>query len=340
MSRLRIVDATLRDGSHAVSHTFSPDNVRRVCAQLDQAGIYAIEVGHGDGLAGSSIQYGRSQHSDLELVTAAAEVIEHAYLAVLLLPGIGTKEELASAHDAGATMVRVATHCTEADIAQQHIGLGREMGMKTVTFLMMAHMIPPEKLAEQAKLMESYGAEAVYVTDSAGALTMDGAQARVAALRDALDAQTEVGIHAHNNLGLAVANTVVAIEAGATFADGCLTGLGAGAGNCQTEVLVAVLDRLGYETGINLWALEDVAEETVRPLQKHPQVIDRIGLTLGYAGVYSSFLLHARRASERFGVDARDILVELGRRGVVGGQEDMIIDAAVELAGRKQSATA
>jgi len=332
MTAIRVVDSTLRDGSHAVSHQFTPEQVAAVATQLDRAGVYAIEVGHGDGLGGSSIQYGEAPHDDLAKVAAAAAVIERARLAVLLLPGVGTKDDLRAARDAGAQLVRVATHCTEADIAEQHIALARELGMEVFGFLMMAHMAEPTELARQAAIMEAAGAQAVYCTDSAGALTMDGARARVATMRQRLDAATELGIHAHNNLSLAVANTVAAIDEGVTIVDGCLTGLGAGAGNCQTEVMVAVLDKLGHSTGVDLWGVQDAADQVVVPLQHRPQVIDGLGVTMGYAGVYSSFMLHARRAAERFGLDPRDVLVELGRRSVVGGQEDMIIDVAVELA--------
>lgn len=332
MTAVRVVDSTLRDGSHAVSHQFTPEQVAEVAEQLDRAGVYAIEVGHGDGLGGSSLQYGQARHGDLEKLAAAADVIGQAKLAVLLLPGIGTMDDLRAARDAGAQLVRVATHCTEADIARQHIGLAHDLGMEVYGFLMMAHTLSPGDLAHQARLMQDFGAQAVYCTDSAGALTPDGVRARIATMREQLEDATAIGVHAHNNLSLAVANSIVAIDHGATIIDGCLTGLGAGAGNCQTEVMVAVLDRLGHDTGVDLWGVQDVADEVVTPLQHRPQVIDGLGVTMGYAGVYSSFMLHARAAAERFGVDARDLLVELGRRGVVGGQEDMILDVAVEFA--------
>jgi 4-hydroxy 2-oxovalerate aldolase len=326
----RLTDSTLRDGSHAVSHRFTPDQARAVAAALDRAGVPVIEVSHGDGLGGSSFNYGFSAHDERDLLRAAREAVERARLAVLLLPGIGVAEDLKVVRDLGATVARVATHCTEADIAEQHIGMAKDLGMEAVGFLMMAHMVEPATLVEQARIMEAAGADCVYVTDSAGALTVPQARARVAALRESLSC--EVGFHAHNNLSLAVANSLAAVEEGATQVDGCLCGLGAGAGNCPTEVLVAVCDRLGIETGIDPFAVMDAAEEVVRPLMPRPQVIDRSALILGYAGVYSSFLLHAERAAERYGVDAKDILVELGRRKVVGGQEDMIIDVAAELA--------
>ena len=335
--KIRLVDSTMRDGSHAMAHQFTVEQVARIARALDEAGVPAVEVTHGDGLGGSSFNYGFSKAPETELIAAARKVMRQAKLTVLLLPGIGTQEHLSEAHELGARAVRVATHCTEADIAQQHIGLARGLGMETVGFLMMAHMIEPEQLAEQAKLMESYGAEAVYVTDSAGALRPDGVRRRVAALRNALAPQTKVGIHAHNNLGLGIGNSLAGIEEGADYVDGCCCGLGAGAGNAQTEVLVAVLDLEGYDTGISINRIMDAAEDVVKPIMQRPQVIDRGSLSLGYAGVYSSFLLHAYRAAAKFNVDARDILVELGRRKTIGGQEDMIIDVAAEIAQKRKA---
>jgi len=328
----RLTDTTLRDGSHAVSHRFTEEQVRAVARALDRAGVPVIEVSHGDGLGGSSFNYGFSATDERELLAAAAEEISAAKLAVLLLPGIGVAEDLKVVRDLGASVARVATHCTEADISPQHIGMAKDLGMEAVGFLMMAHMIEPRALAKQARIMEEAGADCVYVTDSAGAMTVPDARARVAALREALSC--EVGFHAHNNLSLAVANSLAAVEEGATQIDGCLCGLGAGAGNCPSEILVAVCDKLGIPTGVDPLAMMDAAEEVVRPLMPRPQVIDRSGLLLGYAGVYSSFLLHAERAAERFGVDAKDILIELGRRKVVGGQEDMIVDVALDLSKR------
>jgi len=328
----RLTDTTLRDGSHAVSHRFTAEQVRTVARALDRAGVPVIEVSHGDGLGGSSFNYGFSATDERELLAAAAGEISTAKLAVLLLPGIGVAEDLKIVRDLGASVARIATHCTEADISPQHIGMAKDLGMEAVGFLMMAHMIDPQALARQARIMEEAGADCVYVTDSAGAMTVPDARARVAALREALSC--EVGFHAHNNLSLAVANSLAAVEEGATQIDGCLCGLGAGAGNCPSEILVAVCDKLGIPTGVDPLAMMDAAEEVVRPLMPRPQVIDRAGLLLGYAGVYSSFLLHAERAAERFGVDAKDILIELGRRKVVGGQEDMIVDVAVELSRR------
>ena len=327
---ITLVDTSLRDGMHSVSHQFTPAQVARVAGALDRAGVPVVEVSHGDGLGGASIQYGWSAATDEALIEAAASAVEQAAIAVLLLPGIGTLRRLVGARDLGATVARVATHCTEADIAQQHLSWAREQGMRTVGFLMMAHLASPARLAEQGRLMESYGAHVVYVVDSAGALVPATAGERVAALRQALDC--EVGFHAHNNLGCGVANALAAVEAGATWIDGSVRGLGAGAGNAQLEAVAAAFDRAGHPTGVDLFTLVDAAEEVVAPLLPRPQVIDRTALLLGYAGVYSSFLLHAERASEKYGVDTRGLLVELGRRGIVGGQEDMIIDVAAELA--------
>ena len=333
---LTLVDSSLRDGMHSVGHQFTPEQVAAVAAGLDRGGVDVIEVAHGDGLGGSSIQYGEARASDEELLDAAAGAVTRARLAVLLLPGVGTVRHLRAAHERGATVARVATHCTEADIAAQHLSWAREAGLTAVGFLMMSHMLEPAPLAEQARLMESYGAHVVYVVDSAGALVPRSAAERVRALRDALSC--EVGFHAHDNLGCGVGNALAAADAGATWLDGSLRGLGAGAGNARTEVLAAALERSGYVTGADLFALSDVAEEVVAPLMPGEQVIDRVALTLGYAGVYSSFLLHARRAAQKYGVEPRDILMELGRRRTVGGQEDMIIDVAAELAGRRAGA--
>ncbi len=334
--KLKICDVSLRDGSHVIRHQFTCEQVASIAGGLDAAGVHMVEVSHGDGLGGSSIQYGESRVNELDLIRTARSVLKHAKLTVLLLPGIGTRDDLKAAHDLGAEVVRVATHCTEADVAQQHINLARQLGMDVAGFLMMAHMSPPQDLAAQARLMESYGAQAVYVTDSAGALTVNGARERVRALRDAL--RCEVGFHGHNNLSLAVANTLAAIEEGATWIDAAARGFGAGAGNTATEVLAAVLERLGKNPGLEVFKLMDVAEELVPPVMRQPAQIDRAALTLGYCGVYSSFLRHAERAAERFGVDAREILTEVGRRKAVGGQEDMIIEVAFELSQRRTPA--
>jgi 4-hydroxy 2-oxovalerate aldolase len=329
---LTIVDSSLRDGMHSVRHQFTTADVRRIAAGLDAAGIDVIEVTHGDGLGGASIQYGWSAEADVELVRAAVDVVSRAAIAVLLLPGIGTIEDLEEAHDVGASVVRVATHCTEADISQQHIAWARERGMRVAGFLMMSHMLGRAALVEQAKIMEAAGAHVVYAVDSAGALVPSGAAARASALREAL--ACDVGFHSHNNLGCAIGNTLAAVEAGATWVDGSLRGLGAGAGNAATEVLCTALEVNGTPSNADLFALMDVAEDVVGPILPRPQIIDRESLVLGYAGVYSSFRLHAQRAAEKYGVDARTILVELGHRRIVGGQEDMIIEVASDLAGR------
>ncbi len=332
MTAFRLTDSTLRDGSHALAHQYTPEQVVSIVRGLDAAGVPVIEISHGDGLGGSSFNYGFSKISELDLVAAAADAVEHASLAVLLLPGIGIADDLRAVRERGVEIARIATHCTEADISEQHIRTAKKLGMEAVGFLMMSHMITPEQLLGQAQLMQSYGADAVYVVDSAGAMTTADARARVGLLAERLE--VGVGHHAHNNLSLAVANSLAAIDAGASQIDGCSAGLGAGAGNCPTEILVATCDKLGIDTGVDTLAVLDVAEDVVRPLRPTMGVIDRAGLLLGYSGVYGSFLLHSARAAERFGVDQGEILMELGRRRVVGGQEDMILDVAAELAAR------
>lgn len=329
MSKVIINDCTLRDGMHALAHQYSVGQMVQIARKLDEAKIDIIEVSHGDGLNGNSINYGFSAHTEREYLQAVREVLTHSKLAALLLPGIGTREDIDMAHELGVDTIRIATHCTEADISRQHIEYARELGMDVVGFLMMAHMIPTAQLVEQAKLMESYGAHCVYVTDSAGALLMEETREKIGAMRDALDCQ--IGFHNHHNLGLGVANTLIAIEAGADRVDGSVAGMGAGAGNCPLEVLIAACDRMGIETGVELYPLIDCADQLVRPLQKRPVQTDGNSLMLGFAGVYSSFLLHTERAAKRHGVDPRDILVELGRRKMIGGQEDMIVDVALDL---------
>jgi 4-hydroxy 2-oxovalerate aldolase len=299
---------------------------------LNDAGVEIIEVSHGDGLGGSTITYGFSRQSEFDLLDAASGVVDRGKLAVLLLPGIGTKDDLARARDLGAEVAQIATHVTEADVSEQHIELAKKMDMEVIGMLMLSHMGSPEKIAEQGKLMESYGAQCVYIVDSAGALRLDGVRQRVNALRGALSDEVKVGAHCHNNLGLSIGNSLAAIEEGADYVDGCTVGLGAGAGNTPTEVLVSVLELEGYETGIDVFKIQDAAEDVVKPIMPRPQVIDRAGLVLGYAGVYSSFLLHTYRAAAKFNVEPRDILMELGRRGTVGGQEDTIIDLAADMA--------
>lgn len=332
----RITDTSLRDGSHAMRHRFTEAQVREVAGALDRAGVPVIEATHGDGLAGSSVQYGFSRVSEMDLISAAVEACGAAKVAALLLPGIGTLRELDEAVGRGVRVLRIATQCTEADISQEHFGIAKERGLEAVGFLMMAHMRPPDALAEQARLMQSYGADCVYVVDSAGALLPDGARERVAALKDALSCQ--VGFHAHNNLGVAIGNSLAALEAGADQLDGSLRGLGAGAGNAPTELLAAALDKMGVDAGLDAFALMDAAERVVAPMMPFQPFPDRDAIALGYAGVYSTFLLHAKRAAERHGIDPREILVELGRRGAVAGQEDWILDVALELARDKGAA--
>lgn len=330
--KISIIDTTLRDGSHAVSHSFTAQQARDIAGGLDKAGIDFIELSHGDGISGSSINYGFSAVSELELLQAAGEVIENAKLTALLLPGVGTIEDLKRAEAAGIKAVRVATHVTEADVSIQHIRYAKSKGLFTVGFLMMAHMASPEKIVEQAKIFEAEGVDYINLADSAGYMTPDDVRARVAALKAAVG--TPVGFHAHNNLGLAMGNSLAAAAEGVDYLDATCRGLGAGAGNTQIEVLCATLHRMGYEINADIYAVMDVAEKVVEPLMQRPQIVRTDSLMLGYAGVYSSFLLHARRAAEKFQIDVKDILIELGRRGMVGGQEDMIVDVAYELANK------
>jgi 4-hydroxy 2-oxovalerate aldolase len=329
----RLTDTTLRDGSHAMRHQFTREQVRAVAQALDKAGVPVLEVTHGDGLAGSSIQYGFSRTDEMDLIAEARAAVSDARIAALLLPGIGTRKELKEAMERGIQVVRIATQCTEADISQQHFGMAKELGLEAVGFLMMAHMRPPEVLAEQALLMQSYGADCVYVVDSAGALLPEGAADRVRALKQALHVQ--VGFHAHNNLGVAIGNTLAAIEAGADQVDGTLRGLGAGAGNAATELLAATLDKLGLNPGLDVFGLMDAAEFVVAPIMPFQPIPDRDSIAIGYAGVYSTFLLHAQRLGRQYGIDPLEILVELGRRKAVAGQEDWILDVTLDLAKQK-----
>jgi 4-hydroxy 2-oxovalerate aldolase len=333
---VRITDTSLRDGSHAMSHQFTAEQVREVARALDEAGVQVIECNHGDGLAGSSIQYGFSKEPEMDLISEAASVCEQARIAALLLPGVGTVEQLKEAVERGIEVLRIATHCTEADISQQHFEMAKEMDLEAIGFLMMAHMRGPQVLVEQAKLMESYGADCVYIVDSAGAMLPNDAAERVEAMKEGLDCQ--VGFHAHDNLGVGVGNSLAALGARVDQLDGSLRGLGAGAGNAKTELLAAVLDKMGVETGLDVFKLMDAAEYTIAPMMPFEPMPDRDSISIGYAGVYSTFLLHAKRAAERYDVDVREIMVELGRREAVAGQEDWVIDVAMDVAKEKEGA--
>ncbi|SEG65881.1 4-hydroxy-2-oxovalerate aldolase [Marinobacterium lutimaris] len=333
--KVRLHDMSLRDGMHAKRHQISLQEMVDVATAMDEAGMPLIEVTHGDGLGGSSVNYGFPAHSDEEYLGAVIPKMKQAKISALLLPGIGTVDHLKMAKELGVSTIRVATHCTEADVSQQHITIAREMNMDTVGFLMMAHMVPAEKILEQAKLMVGYGANCIYCTDSAGYMLPDEVSTKIGLLRAELPENVEIGFHGHHNMAMGVANSLAAIEAGAARIDGSVAGLGAGAGNTPLEVLCAVLDRMGCETGIDLYKIMDVAEDLITPMMDQPIRVDRDSLTLGYAGVYSSFLLFAQRAEKKYGISARDILVELGRRGTVGGQEDMIEDLALTMAKQK-----
>jgi 4-hydroxy-2-oxovalerate/4-hydroxy-2-oxohexanoate aldolase len=325
-------DMCLRDGMHAKREQISVEQMVKVATALDDAGVPYIQVTHGGGLGGNSLQHGFAPHTNEEYISAVAPKMKQAKVSVLLIPGLGTMQELHSAFDCGARSVHVATHCTEADTSPQHIAYARKLGMDTTGFLMMAHLNDAAGIAKQGKLMESYGAQTVYVTDSAGFMLPEDVKARIGALREVLNPETEIGFHGHHNLGMGVANSIAAIEAGASRIDGSVAGLGAGAGNTPLEVFAAVCERMGIETGTDLFKLMDVAEDIIVPMMEHIVRVDRESLTLGYAGVYSTFLLHAKHASLQFGVPARDILVELGRKKMIGGQEDMIQDTALTMA--------
>jgi len=329
--QLRITDSTLRDGSHAMAHQFTEPQVRAIVHALDTSGVQVIEVSHGDGLGGSSFNYGFSREEEFGLIAAAVQEAKQAKIAVLMLPGLATVHDLKHAHEVGASVARIATHCTEADVSIQHFGAARALGMETVGFLMLSHRTTPEALAGQARIMVDAGAQCVYVVDSAGALVLADAQERVKALIDEIGAQAQVGFHGHQNLSMGVANSVLAFQAGARQIDGALCALGAGAGNSPTEVLAATFERLGVHTGVDVNSVLAAAQDVVRPVIPRLPWMDRSAIIQGYAGVYSSFLLHAERASERYGVPAHEILQRVGEAGYVGGQEDMIIDIALQI---------
>jgi 4-hydroxy 2-oxovalerate aldolase len=332
MTRVRITDSCLRDGSHAVRHQLTTEQVRDVVVALDGAGIPVLEVAHGDGLGGSSFTYGFSHTPERELIATAVATARRARIAALLLPGIGTAADIHAVAELGVSVIRVATHCSEADISVQHFRIARQLGLETVGFLMMSHSQPPTVLAEQAQIMAAAGCQCVYIVDSAGALVPPAVAERVEAVLDAVGADTQVGFHGHENLACGVANTLAAIDAGARQVDGSTRRMGAGAGNTPTEALVAVLEKLGIDTGVDVTRIADAAEDVVRPIMARDCVLDRMSLMLGYVGVYSSFLEHARRAAERYGVSGAEILKTCGQRGLVGGQEDLIGEIAYELA--------
>ncbi|MGE8443059.1 MAG: 4-hydroxy-2-oxovalerate aldolase TesG [Comamonas testosteroni] len=338
--KITVHDMTLRDGMHPKRHQMTLEQMKSVACGLDAAGVPLIEVTHGDGLGGSSVNYGFPAHTDEEYLSTVIPLMKQAKVSALLLPGIGTVDHLKMAHELGVSTIRVATHCTEADVSEQHIAMARKMGMDTVGFLMMAHMNSAEGLLKQAKLMESYGANCIYITDSAGYMLPDDVKERLSAVRQALKPETELGFHGHHNLAMGIANSLAAIEVGASRIDAAAAGLGAGAGNTPMEVLVAVCARMGIETGVDVFKIQDVAEDLVVPLMDFPIRIDRDALTLGYAGVYGSFLLFAKRAEAKYGIPARELLLELGRRGMVGGQEDMIEDTALTMVRNRKQAVA
>ena len=334
---IRVTDSCMRDGSHAIAHQFGADSVRAMVSGLDRARVPVIEVAHGDGLGGSSFNYGFSAVDERELIKIAVDNTSYSKIACLILPGVGTVDDIRAINDLGVQVVRIATHCTEADVSAQHFGIARELGLETVGFLMMAHATPPENLAKQARIMADAGCQCVYVVDSAGALIMEDVSDRVSALVAELGDDAQVGFHGHQNLSLGMANSILAVRAGAVQIDGCTRAFGAGAGNTPTEVLAAVCERLGYRTGIDVFEIIDVAEDIVRPVMDSEPVVDRMSLLMGYAGVYSSFLKHANRVAARYDVPGPEILLRAGKRQLVGGQEDLLIDIALEIVAEREA---
>ena len=332
--RIKLMDLTLRDGMHAIGHQFTPETMAFLAEKIDTVGVDYIEFGHGNGLGGSSLQYGLGAGTDLEYIEAVTKVVKNTELSVITIPGIGTRFELQMAYDHGIRVARFATQMSECDIAKQHIQLAKKIGLSPWSTLPHAKCLSIEDTVKYAQMVESYGAEVVYLLDGGGSMLPEEVYERVEAIKKNVD--IPVGLHLHNNLQLAVANTLAGVDAGAEYVDCCLKGFGAGAGNCPVEPLAVALEKKGYETGINLYHAMDVGDEYLKPLMARPMELASDQIMLGYAGTYSSFLLFARRAAERYGVDPRDVILEIGRRGCTEGQEQICIEVAYELAQQKQ----
>ena len=333
--QILITDPTLRDGNHAVAHQLSAKQVAIYCSAADKAGIPIVEVGHGNGLGASSLQVGEALESDETLLKTAREHLINSKLSIHVIPGFATIErDLKKAIEFGVDIVRVASHCTEADITQRHIGFSREKGKEAYGVLMMSHMASPEMLVEEAKKMELYGAEAIIIMDSAGAYLPTDVSERITALVEALS--VPVGFHGHNNLGMGIANSIAAVEAGAKILDGTAKGFGAGAGNAQIEILIAVLEKMGYHTGINLYKVLDAVDIAEKEIMPFVPTIKTESIVSGLAGVFSGFAKHVSRISKEYNVDPRDVYFELGKRNVVAGQEDLIIEVVLNLAKLKK----